>query len=385
MRILHISPSLKIETGGAIVSVRELASALYEGGIEVSIFAPSESSNDTSVSDIKGVKTRVFPRGILSGLWTGHSPLLAKAVKEAIVNFDLIHIHEIWHHAHFAAYQAAKSARKPFIVTLHGELEPWRLNYKAFRKKIYFNLIQKRILREAAALHAITKGEVEQISKFINNKNIFYIPNGLNVNEFENLPSRKRCENLYPEIQGKKVILFLGRIHPMKGLDILAKAFGNILKRRRDIQLVIAGPDNNGYRNRIVEILKDENAICNTTFTGMVKGENKLALLGRADIFVLPSYSEVLGLSTLEAMACSIPVIITTACHFPEVKEKGAGEVVDVDVGQLSKTLNRFLDDPQLCKEMGKKGKALVRERYTWDRVADAMIAAYKRIIDRKN
>ncbi len=381
MKVLHVAASLSPEWGGPTKVIYELTEALAKKGIEVSIFAPSERDKGACISNLKGVNVKLFKKSFLSRFWTSYSSALAKALMHEVSNFDLIHIHEIWHHPHFSAYRAAKIAKKPFIVTIHGALEPWCLKYKLLKKKIYSTFIQKKILKEAAALHAITEGEVKNIRAFVNNKNIFLIPNGVNLKEFENLPQREWIENLYPELRGKKVILFLGRIHPTKGLDILAKAFGNILRGRNNIQLVIAGPDNNGYKNKIVEILKNENAIISTTFTGMLTGNHKLATLSRADIFVLPSYSEGFSMSILEAMVCGIPVVITTGCNFSEVEKIGAGRVVNADVDSLSKALMEFLDNTELCKKAGNRGRKLVMEKYTWDKVADKMIMAYKEIL----
>lgn len=385
MKILHVAASLDPKWGGPAKVVIELTQALVKKGVEVAIFAPLNKGDESEIIRPKGVELQLFPQSSFARWWTGYSPSLKRAIRKQVTKFDILHIHEIWHHPHFAARQAAKFAGKPFIITVHGALEQWCLDYKAFKKKIYSTLIQRKILKEASALHAITEEEVKNISNFVVNKNIFLIPNGINLEEFEKLPERDWIEGLYPEVKGKKVILFLGRIHPQKGLDILAKAFVTILKKRDDIQLVIAGPDNNGYKNRIVEILKGENAIRNSTFTGMLTGDDKIKALSRADIFVLPSYSEGFSISALEAMACGLPVVITKQCNFPEVEEIGTGKVIEADANNLSEALIELLDNPALCKEMGRKGQRLVTERYTWDKVADEMITAYKTILSNRN
>jgi glycosyltransferase involved in cell wall biosynthesis len=380
MKILHVVASLSPKWGGPFEIAIGMAQAIAKKGIKVSIYAPSEKEDGVYINNLKMVDVKLFSKSFFSKFWTSYSPSLAKTLRREITDFDLIHIQEIWHHPLFAAYKAAKFARKPFVVTIQGTLEPWCLNHKKFKKKIGSILFQRKILKEASGLHAVTEEEVKNIYEFVDNNNIFYIPNGINQEDFENLPFNEEFEYLYPELKGKKVLLFLGRIHPKKGLDMLAKAFGAILKKRDDIQLVIAGPDNN-YKNQIVEILKVENAIGNTTFTGMLTGNNKLAALSRADIFVLPSYSEGFSISTLEAMACGLPILITKQCNFPEVEEIGAGKIIDADIGQLSKALLELLDNPELCKEMGKRGRSLVVEKYTWDKVADKMIDAYKEIL----
>ena len=384
MKILHVAPSLKPEWGGVAKVVKGLTESLAKKGIRISIFAPSENNKNIFISDIEGVDTRIFPEGFFSKCWPGYSKSLAEGLKKEIFDFDLMHIHGIWHYPNFAGYQAARFAGKPFMVTVHGKLEPWCLNHKAFKKKIYSGLIQRKILREASALHAITDEEVKNISRFVDNKNIFRVNNGLNTEEFEGLPERERFGDLHPEVKGKKVILFLGRIHPVKGLDLLARAFGDLLKVRRDVQLVIAGPDENGYRGQITELLKTENALSSTSFTGMITGRDKLAAFSGTDILVLPSYSEVLGLSVLEAMACGIPVIITSGCNFPEVEESCSGIVIGADHLQLSSAIKKLLDDEDLGRRMGERGRKFVKEKFDWDRVSDEMVKIYEKILTKK-
>ena len=381
MKVLHVAPSLAPEWGGPTAVIAGLTEALVKKGIKISVFAPSENGSGRCIKNNNGVDVKLFGKSFFSKFWTSYSSHLLKALKNEASGFDLIHIHELWHHPHFAAYKAAKYLNKPFVVTVHGMLEPWCLNHKALKKKLYSALIQKKILREAAALHAITEEEVENIGNYVDNDNIFLISNGINIEEFESLPDKGSFEDFYPEIKGKKILLFLGRLHTKKGLDILVKSFGSILKGRNDVHLVIAGPDSNGYKSKIVEMLKKYNGINNTTFTGMLTGSNKLAAFSRADIYVLSSYSEGFSISILEAMACGLPVVITKQCNFPEVERVGAGKVIDTDVAQLTGSLNELLGNPELCVDMGNRGKRLIKGKYTWDKVAEEMIAVYEEIL----
>lgn len=381
MKVLHIAASLSSKWGGPTRVIIGLTEALSKKGVKVSIFAPMAKNEKRFLDKPKGVNIRLFRKSFPSKFWTSYSPSLANTLREVVFGYDLLHIHEIWHHPHFAAYRAAKSAKKHFMVTIHGELEPWCLHHKAFKKKIYSALIQERILEEASALHAINEEEVKHISTFVHNENVVLVPNAVNAQEYENLPPGEWIEDRYPKLRDKRVILFLGRIHPQKGLDILARAFNVVLKEHNDTQLVIVGPDNDNYKREIIKILSSQNTIHRTTFTGTLMGDMKLAALGRANIFVLPSYSEGFSISTLEAMACGLPVVITKGCNFPEVEKTGAGWVCDADVHDVSKALIELLRDPAMCKEMGKKGKRLVTEKFTWDRVADKMLTTYERIV----
>jgi len=384
MKVLHILPSYSISWGGPPQVVYELSKALVKKGVEVDILATYDEM-DELLPVSEGINLIKFKRDSfnINKLWKGFSFELLKRIKCIIKNYDILHIHELWHFPHFLVYSIRKD--KPYIVTIHGGLEPWCLTYKRLKKDIYSFVIQRRILEEASALHAITEEEFRNICKFTDNKNVVLIPNGLNIENFANLPEKEWFENFYPELKSKKVVLFLGRIHPIKGLDILAKAFGLIVKKRKDVQLVVAGPDSDDYKKSIFEILKVENAMDNTTFTGMLTDNYKLGALSRADVFVLPSYSEGFSVSILEAMACKIPVVITRNCNFFEVEKVGAGRVVSADVNELSGVLIELLDNPKLCNEMGNRGRRLVMEKYSWDKVANDMVSVYVKMLVRQD
>lgn len=384
MSVLHITASMSPKWGGPTKVVADLTEKLAEKGVEITIFSPFKRGEESEVIKPKGVNLRLFRQSFMDKLWTSYSSELERAIQKGVNNFDIIHIHEIWHYPQYIAYKAAKKTGKPYIITIHGSLDPWCLNYKSFKKKIYSSLIQKRVLKEASVIHAITNEEVKQIKNFIANNNITMIPNGINQEDFINLSSRKELEKLYPELIGKKILFFLGRIHPKKGLDLLAKVFGIIARERNDVRLLIAGPGSDGYKDKIVQILKKEGVLNKAIFTGMLKDQNKLVTLGGADIFILPSYSEGFSMAILEAMICKLPVIITPQCNFPEVAEYEAGIVIEPNLKQLTEALNILLNNSKLCKKMGENGHKLILKKYTWDKIADQMIKLYEKVLLRK-
>ncbi|GAG63410.1 unnamed protein product, partial [marine sediment metagenome] len=285
MKILYVTANMSSKWGGPTKVVAELTEKLVEKGVEITIFSPFKRDEELKIVKPEGVKLQLFPQNFIDKLWTSYSSGFAKAIEQNVHKFNIIHIHEIWHYPHYIAYKAAKKAGKPYVITIHGALNPWCLGYKSFKKKIYASLIQKRILKEANVIHAITDEEVKQIKSFVPSNNITTIPNGINSEEFINLPSRKELEKLYPKLIGKKVLIFLGRLHPVKGLDLLAKAFGMIARERDDVYLLIAGPDSDGYKAKVKQTFEKERTLDKVIFTGMLEGKNKLVALGGADIF----------------------------------------------------------------------------------------------------
>ena len=382
MKILHIAASLDTEYGGPTEVVLGLTQALQKKGAEVSVFAPSINTKTAYTKNHNGVTLRFFPTSAFFKLWLFHSSSLTKALRKEISSFDMVHIHDLWHHANFSAYRAAKVMKKHYVVTIHGELEPWCLLQSAFRKKIYSSLIQKRILKEASALHAITENEVKNISNYVDTDNVLYIPNGLDLNNWNKMPEKSSIEKRFPQLKDKKVILFMGRIHPKKGLDILAKSFGVIAGKNQDVCLLVAGTGDVKYINKVRMMFENEGVSDKVVFTGMLTGDEKAAALAAADIFVLPSYSEGFSIAILEAMICGLPVIITHQCNFPEIEKTKAGIIINPNPEQLTEAITTLLNKPQLRKEMGGNGQLLVRTKYTWDSVAEEMMAAYRNILN---
>ena len=209
------------------------------------------------------------------------------------------------------------------------------------------------------------------------------VPLGIDLDEFAVMPEPGSFRRRHPEIGDKPIILFFGRINFKKGLDILARAFGAVARRRQDVHLVIAGPDNEGWGARVRTWLGEEGVLGRTTFTGMLLGPDKLAVLRDASMFVLPSYSENFGLAVIEAMAAGLPVIISDQVNiWREVETGGAGRVIPCDATALADQILELLADPDAAAGMGQKGRALVQERFQWPRIGRSLAEAYGRIID---
>jgi glycosyltransferase involved in cell wall biosynthesis len=196
------------------------------------------------------------------------------------------------------------------------------------------------------------------------------------------MPEPGRFRGRHPEIGDKAIVLFFGRINFKKGLDILAKAFGTVARRRDDVHLVIAGPDNDGWGKQVRTWLKEEGALDRTTFTGMLLGPEKLAVLRDASMFVLPSYSENFGLAVIEAMAAGLPVIISDQVNiWREIQTGEAGRVIPCAAPALADQILDLLDHPDAATHMGQQGRALVQERFQWHQIGQRLVKAYGRII----
>jgi glycosyltransferase involved in cell wall biosynthesis len=193
------------------------------------------------------------------------------------------------------------------------------------------------------------------------------------------LPRRGIFRSQFPEIGDAFLILFLGRLNFKKGLDLLAKSYGIVARQCQAVHLVIAGPDNEGYGQRVRQWLTDEGVLHRATFTGMLLGQDKLAALSDADVFVLPSYSENWGVAVVEAMACGLPVVISDQVNlWQEVAKAEAGLVIPCDPQKLSDALLQLQHDAELREKLGANGRRLAA-KFSWNSAASQMLDVYEK------
>ena len=381
MRVLHVAASLSPEWGGPVSVIVSLTQALRQRGVESAVYATAGTRTGSDPVSLGDIEAQVFPTGAAARLWTGYAPALARALQDAGPRYDLIHIHELWHFPHFAAYRAAQRAGKPYVVTIQGALQRPSLTHRALRKRLYMAVVQHRILERAARLQATTEAEEQQIRAQGFTAPVSVIPNGVCPDTFGRLPSGAEFRSRLDGGSQKQIILFLGRIHPGKGLDLLAKAFADVSQERDDLRMVICGPDEQNYRSQVEALLRAAGALDKAVFTGMLTGHDKLEVLAAADMFVLPSYSEGFSMAVLEAMASQLPVVVSHECHFPEIGDRGAGFVVDTSVEQLKNAIRYLMDHPEERRRMGARGRELIMERYTWDAVAEQLERLYGEVL----
>lgn len=372
--------------GGTSQCVLDLARALGNAGVEVDLATthangaqPLEVPIDTWVEE-SSYRIRYFR------YWGWSDYQLSNRfggwLFDRIRDYDLVHTHAIFAPTNLPAYWACWGAKIPYVVTPHGMLEPWALAYKATKKRVYYHLLEKQALNRASAIHVLTSAEARGVERLNLKSPAVAIPNGIDRQPFEELPSPEMFYQAFPEIRDRPTIFFLGRIDPKKGLDLLAIALAKVRARFPEAHLVVAGPDNIGFLPTAREYFQKSGCSDGVTFTGMLAGTLKYAALAAADIYVAPSYSEGFSLSILEGMAAGLPCVITQNCNFPEARTAEAACVVETDASAIAEGLLECLANPHGAKQMGDRARQLIFDRYTWDRVARQMRAAYERIID---
>ena len=379
MRVLHVTPSMSPESGGPPVAVSGLTRALTAGGVQCEILTTTGGRSRRPPMSVPGVSVRAFAASPLSGVWNAHSRALSDFVHDGLADFDAVHVHELWHYAGFAACRAARKFGLPYVVSIHGALDGPVLRRKAARKWSYMKLVQRPILRSAAALHALTEAEAEQARRLCVAVPVAVVPNAVEaglgdaVDSADTAALRRR----FAELDGKRVILFLGRLDQKKGLDVLVDSFIRVASRLPDVTLLVAGPDKGNTRSVMEQALAAAGLDGRAVFAGLLQGSEKLAALACADVFVLPSRSEGFSVAVLEAMAAGLPVVISEHCYFPDVADRGAGVVVCVDIDEVADAICELLGDDRRRIESGRNGRGLVEERYCWPTVAQAFAELY--------
>lgn len=291
-----------------------------------------------------------------------------------------LHIHGLWDLSTTVASRAARAAGKPYIISAHGMLESWALANKGRKKQIYGALFERANLQGAACLHALTRAELQDYRAFGLRNPVAVIPNGVDI------PSQVSAETFlseFPELRGKQLVLFLGRIHRKKGLDILAQAWASLGTRWPEAQLVLAGPDFENTQAEIQTLLASLGIEQHVTFTEMLSKELKWSALRAARIFVLPSYSEGLSVSVLEAMGSGLPVVVTEQCNLPEVAERSCGWVIQPRADELASAIEEALcASSSRLAELASNGRHLISTRYSWQVVGEQMSSLYRWIED---
>lgn len=299
-----------------------------------------------------------------------YSPELRRGLRQRVSSCDLLLVNGNWTYVNWAGRVESAAANLPYILYTHGVFDPWAIAHHGLRKKIWWQLVERENYRRAAAIIALTQAEIGQVRAMGVTTRVEVIPNGVDPNDFEDFESREALEQRFPTMKSRRIVLFLGRLHQKKGLEELVPCFRDVLQKHPDALLVLAGPDDRGYRQEVETLVRHNNLTSSVLFTGLVSGATKAGLLRAAALFVLPSYSEGLPLGVLEAMACARPVVITPYCNLPEVEEAGAGLIVPPRAHVLAAAISALLADNHAMDLIGQNGLRLVKERFTWDSIA---------------
>jgi glycosyltransferase involved in cell wall biosynthesis len=389
MKILQVTNFFKPswESGGPARVVYGLSKKLMERGHEVTVYTTDGFKCRLDIEknkpvNVDGIRTYYFRN--LSSYLAREMVLpipyyLPMVARKEIIDFDVIHIHENRTLLAAVIHHYAKKYRVRYILQSHGSVLP--TFQKQRLKKIYDIFFGCKILKEASKVIALTVAEAEQYKKMgVDEDKIEIVPNGIDLSVYENLPKKGEFRGKYSISDDEKIILYLGRLHKIKGIDILVKAFADVSKELNNVKLVIVGPDD-GFLPPLKKQIDDLNIGDKILFTGPLYERDKLEAYVDADVYVLPSVYEIFSVTVLEACACGTPVIVTDRCGIADFVDGRAGCVVGYDKDQLRDAIIKVLSNERLRRRFGETGKRLVNKEFGWDKIVGGLEQIYADII----
>jgi glycosyltransferase involved in cell wall biosynthesis len=375
MRILHLIATLAPESGGTAQACLEMALAVAARGHQVSIYTTDWGAAAQPCPAGSGVTVETFP--VLWPRAWKPSFGLTRALYRDMPTFDVVHLHSLYLFHDWIGGDLAHRKGLPYIVSPHGLLDPYIWRRSRARKRVTEIVYQDRVLRRAAAIHYTSDLERDISAPYAQGAPARVVPLGVRLDGFENMPPADDFVRRFPATAGKRIILFLSRVHEKKGLDLLIPAFACARKSAPDLHLVVAGPDD-GMLERARSIARQHQVENEVTFTGMLIGADKLAAFSAASMFALTSYSENFGIAIVEAMAAGLPVIVSDQVNIHREIDGGGAIVVPCEVDAVTRAIESLAADPVRLGRMASEARETARRLYDWRNVAVSLENLYR-------
>lgn len=382
MRVCHVVASVNRNIGGPAISVPRLASALAARGVE-SRLATLDYPEHGPQTPVPGAALTSLPTTALNRLGRGWSPAFHHALTTlARQGLDVLHNHGLWMFPNLYARRVALAAKIPLVISPRGMVEQWSLGRSRWKKWFVWHAFEKTNLARAALFHATSHDEVASIRALGFRQPIAMIPNGIEIPEAGAAGDRTLLEQQFPELRNRRWLLFLSRLHPKKGVLELLRVWQRLQAQFPDWQLVLAGPDLDGYSATVRAAVNDLQLSARVTLTGMLAGELKDAAWAGAELFVLPTYSENFGIAVAEALAHGCPALTTRGAPWRGLVEQRCGWWIEMTEAELTAALAAALQLPaEERRALGGRGRDWVRRDFSWAGIAERMASAYAHLL----
>ena len=366
MRVIHVVPAITEEASGPSYSVVRLCQSLIDQGQTVTLAALDWAPMPAPPSFLKTFPLEIGPRRL------GRSPTMRRWLVETARQgaVDLVHNNSLWMMPNVYPGWVAKKQGVPLVVSPHGTLSEWAMQSGSTIKRVFWPMVQKPALAATTCFHATAASEYEDIRRMGFRQPVAIIPNGIDI------------PDLLPKPLGEsRTLLFLGRIHPIKGVDVLLRAWQVVMTRFPDWDLQIVGPDNGGYLAEM-QALAAQLRLERVLFPGVLYGEEKLRAYREANLFVLPTHSENFGMTVAEALATGTPAIVTKGAPWAGLEQRGAGWWIEIGVDPLVGCLETAMNQsPEDLAAMGRRGRDWMAREYSWSRIGRQMAETYRWIV----
>jgi glycosyltransferase involved in cell wall biosynthesis len=369
LKVVHVVDTASRLAGGMFESVKGLARAMLVDGEQVSVIAGLDQWSETDRATWAPLPLIEVP---VAGFGDN---ILARAMIAAldVASADLVHLHGIWGVGARATASWARRTGRPVVISPRGMLDPWAWRRSRAKKRVSAWLWEDRLLRSARLFHALNVAEAEAIGAYAFGPPVSIIPNGVSLPE-------TRADRAARD--GKRTLLFVGRLHPKKGLAELIAAWGLLPPAiRAEWRLAIAGWDEIGLLAALEAQVRTLGLSDEVEFVGQVFGADKDAAFRAAAAFILPSYSEGLPMTVLEAWSYGLPVLMTPACNLPKGFTAGAAFEIATDPAAMATAMGAVLGDEVRLADAGGRGRVLVEADHGWTAIGRAMTTAYRALV----
>ena len=369
LRVLHVIPSVGPHRGGPSVALEVMTRALTQAGVAVQV----ATTDDDSPGRIKvplrqaverdGAIWHYFPRQMR--FYTVSLPLKGWLARH-VDRFDVVHVHAVFSHASVHACRSARRARVPYIVRPLGVLAPYGLRQRALLKRMSLRFIERPLLDGAAAIHCTSAAEEADVRRLDAQWRTAVVPLGVDTDCYKPSP-----------LHTEPYALFLARLHPKKGIELLLSAAAQV----PELKLVIAGGGNARYIAQLQEMTGTLGIADRVIWAGHVSGAEKLRMLQSASVFVLPSQAENFGIAVAEALACGVPAVVSDQVAIaPQIARYRAGRVTRVDAGELAAELRAVMASAADRARMATAARSLAVQEFSLRSMTDRLIALYESV-----
>jgi glycosyltransferase involved in cell wall biosynthesis len=367
MRLIHVIPYVGWEASGPTYTTLRLTRALAQNGHDVRLL----SVLDGQVDSAGKFQHNVYPRSrLLAAMW--RSPELWRALRSSAPGADVLHSHGMWTLPNVYAGWARRVSSAPLVISPHGTLSAWALGHSRWKKRAVWTLLQGRVVRSAACLHATAENEYREFRDLGLRQPVCVIPNGVDV------PEAVAATPIRTPNRSERTLLYMGRLHAKKGVDRLLRAWAVIENERPGWGLRVVGPDDGGHGAEL-RALARALGLARATFVGPVFGEDKWREYGAADAYVLPTHSENFGLTVAEALAAGTPVITTRGAPWSGLARERCGLWIEQGLEPLVVALREITAlEPADLAAWGARGRAWMLEDYRWDTIVEQMTDVYR-------
>ncbi len=390
MKVLHVIPSISKHAGGPSQAILPMCRALRSQGVELLLATTDDGVQGEDgiaiqcgqAGEYNGQPTIFFPSQL--GASFKYSRPFAQWLNHNVAEYDLVHIHAVFNHACIAAARACSRRAVPYIVRPLGTLDPWAMNQKSLRKRVFWHGGVKGLLSSAAAVHYTARTEQMATEQSLGLNHGVVIPLGVDLPQKGGPVSRNVLAQRLPSLGEHPYVLVLSRLLPTKGLDVLLEAF-LLLVKQNDFagwRLVFAGEGPTEYVAGLRRSVAAADAAEQVLFPGWLDRQQKDAALSNASLLALPSYHENFGLCVMEALACGVPVLVSPQVNLAaDIETAGAGWIAEIDKEALQSALVEALNSEAERVQRGAKGRLLAGE-FSWTVIGRSLTDLYSSILE---